>query len=189
MNKTLLGGIKGTHTYTHLKACIIWIFNHCPYRTMMLFSRTRGPGSLQQIQLHYLAVCRQVHSCSYLLFIFIKLLANVPVVLLLLHAKEKVLFSQLIWLVVSNHGGCRPRMVGSGTMVCMMVEVPLQLEYSPRTNNQCRQWFLCHKIRSTIGSRMGRRSQLYLFPLAYQWTRRSVAVVSLRGASGRVESL
>jgi hypothetical protein len=144
---------------------------------MMLFYRTRGPGSLQQIQLHYLAVCRQVHSCSYLLFIFSKLLANVPVVLLL-HSKAKVLFSPLTWLVVSNHDGCRPRKVGSGTMVCMMVEVPLQLERSPRTNNQRRQWFLCRKIRSTIGSGMGRRSQLYLFPLAYQWTRCSVAVVS-----------
>jgi hypothetical protein len=31
---------------------------------------------------------------------------------------------------------------------------------------------------------MGRRSQLYLFPLTYQWMRRSVAVVSLRGAMG-----
>jgi hypothetical protein len=155
---------------------------------MMLFSRTRGPGSLQQIQLHYLAVCRQVHYCSYLLFIFSKLLANVPVVLLLLHSKAKLLFSQLTWLVVSNHGGCRPRKVGSGTMVCMMVEVPLQLECSPRTNNQCRQWFLCCKIWSTIGSRMGWRSQLYLVPLAYQWTCHSIAVVSLRGASGRVES-
>jgi hypothetical protein len=151
---------------------------------MMLFSRIQGPGSLQQIQLHYLAVCRQVHSCSYLLFIFSKLLANIPVVLLLLHSKAKVLLYQLIWLVVSNHGGCRPRKVGSGTMVCMMVEVPLQLECSPRTNNQCHQWFLCRKIRSTIGSGMGRRSQLYLFPLAYQRTRCSIVVVSLRGASG-----
>jgi hypothetical protein len=35
---------------------------------------------------------------------------------------------------------------------------------------------------------MGRKSQLYLFPLAYQWMRRSRAVVSLRGASGWVES-
>jgi hypothetical protein len=154
---------------------------------MMLFSRTRGPGSLQQIQLHYLAVCRQVHSCSYLLFIYSKLLANIPVVLLL-HSKAKVLLSQLIWLVVSNHGGCRPRKVGSGTMVCMMVEVPQQLECSPRTNNQCCKWFLCHKIRSTIGSGMGRKGQLYLFPLAYQWMRRSVAVFSLWGASGWVES-
>jgi hypothetical protein len=149
---------------------------------MMLFSKTRGPGSLQQIQLHYLAVCRQVHSCSYLLFIFSKLFANVPVVLLL-HSKAKVLLSQLTWLVVSNHGGCWPRMVGSGTMVCMMVEVPLQLECSPRINNQCRQWFLCYKIWSTIESGMGRRSQLYLFPLAYQLTRCSVAIVSLHGAS------
>jgi hypothetical protein len=73
----------------------------------MLFSRTRGPRSRQQIQLHYLAVCRQVHSCSYLLFIFSKLLAKIPVVLLL-HFKAKVLLSQLICLVVSNHGGCRP---------------------------------------------------------------------------------
>jgi hypothetical protein len=30
---------------------------------------------------------------------------------------------------------------------------------------------------------MGQKSQLYLFPLAYQQTRRSRAVVSLRGAS------
>jgi hypothetical protein len=154
---------------------------------MMLFSRTRGPGSLQQIQLHYLAVCRQVHSCSYLLFIFSKLLANIPVVLLL-HSKAKVLLSQLIWLVVSHHGGCWPRKVGSRTMVCMKVEVPLQLECSPRTNNQCRQWFLSHKIRSTIRSGMGRKGRLYLFPLAYQHTRRSIAVVSLWGASGWVES-
>jgi hypothetical protein len=28
---------------------------------MMLFSRTQGPGALQEIQLYYLAVCRQVH--------------------------------------------------------------------------------------------------------------------------------
>jgi hypothetical protein len=150
---------------------------------MMLFSRTRGPGSLQQIQLHYLAVCRQVHSCPYLLFIFSKLLSNIPVVLLL-HSKAKVLLSQLTWLVVSNHGGCQPRIVGSGTMVWVMVEAPLQLECSPRINNQCRQWFLCHKIQWTIGSGMGRRSQLYLFPLAYQRMCRSIAVVSLREATG-----
>jgi hypothetical protein len=66
-----------------------------------------------------------------------------------------------------------------------MMEVPL---YSPRINNQCRQWFLCRKIWSTIGSGIGRKSQLYLFPLAYQWTRRSRVVVSLRGASRWVES-
>jgi hypothetical protein len=150
---------------------------------MMLFFRTRGPDSLQQIQLHYLVVCRQVHACSYLLFIFSKLLENIPVVLLL-HLKAKVLLSQLTWLVVSNHGGCWPRMVGSGTMVWIMVEVPLQLECSPRINNQYRQWFLCRKIRSTIGSGMGRRSQLYQLTLAYQRTCRSVAVISLRGAMG-----
>jgi hypothetical protein len=154
---------------------------------MMLFSRTRGPGSLQQIQLHYLAVCRQVHSCSYLLFIFSKLLAIIPMVLLL-HLKAKVLLSELTWLVVSNHGGCRPRMVGSGTMVWVMVEVPLQLECSPRINNQYRQWFLCRKIWSTIGSGMGRKSQLYLFPLAYQRMHRSGAVVSLHRASAWLES-
>jgi hypothetical protein len=150
---------------------------------MMLFSRTQGPGSLQQIQLHYLAVCRQVHSCSYILFIFSKLLANIHVVLLL-HLKAKVLLSQLTWLVVSNHGGCRPRIMGNGTMVWVMVEVPLQLECSPRINNQCREWFLCRKIRSTIGSGLGRRSQLYQLPLAYQRTRHSVAVMVLLGATG-----
>jgi hypothetical protein len=31
---------------------------------------------------------------------------------------------------------------------------------------------------------MGRRSQLYQLPLAYQWTRRSIAVVVLLGATG-----
>jgi hypothetical protein len=31
---------------------------------------------------------------------------------------------------------------------------------------------------------MGRRSQLYQLPLAYQWTRRSVEVVVLLGAMG-----
>jgi hypothetical protein len=35
---------------------------------------------------------------------------------------------------------------------------------------------------------MGRKSQLYLFSLAYQRTRRFIAIVSLRGASGWVES-
>jgi hypothetical protein len=35
---------------------------------------------------------------------------------------------------------------------------------------------------------MGRKSQLYLFPLAYQRTRHFGAVVSMRGASGWVES-
>jgi hypothetical protein len=150
---------------------------------MMLFSRTRGPESLQHIQLHYLAVYRQVHSCSYLLFIYSKLLANMPVVLLL-HLKQKVLLSQLTWIVASNHGGCRPRMVGSGTMIWIMVEVPLQLECSPSINNQCHQWFLCRKIWSTIGSVMGRRSQLYQLPPAYQRTRRSIAVVVLLGATG-----
>jgi hypothetical protein len=133
-------------------------------------------------------ICEMVlHEC-YVHDLHTTTCSGLLVLLLLLHSKAKVLFSQLTWLVVSNHGGCRPRKVGSGTMVCMMVEVPLQLECSHRTNNQCRQWFLCRKIRSTIGSGMGRRSQLYHFPLAYQRTRHFVAVISLRGASRRVES-
>jgi hypothetical protein len=35
---------------------------------------------------------------------------------------------------------------------------------------------------------MGRKSQLYLFPHEYQQTRHFEAVVSLRGASGWVDS-
>jgi hypothetical protein len=65
---------------------------------------------------------------------------------------------------------------------------PTALECSPRINNQCRQWFLCRKQRSTIRFGMGRNSWLYLFPLAYQRMCRSGAVVYLRGASGWVES-
>jgi hypothetical protein len=43
---------------------------------------------IKGIDLHNLAVKKQVHSCSYLLIIFIKLLVNIPVVLLL-HQKAR----------------------------------------------------------------------------------------------------
>jgi hypothetical protein len=72
MNKLLLGGIKGTHTIKHasIESLTIALLDNDA-----VFQNPRS-RLLQQIQLHYLAVCRQVHSCSYLLFIFSKLLAN-----------------------------------------------------------------------------------------------------------------
>jgi hypothetical protein len=43
---------------------------HCLLFRQWSFFRTRGPGSSKTFKLHYLAVVRQVHSCSYLMIIF-----------------------------------------------------------------------------------------------------------------------
>jgi hypothetical protein len=43
---------------------------HCLLFGQWWFFRTWGPGSSKTFELHYLAVVRQVHSCSYVLIIF-----------------------------------------------------------------------------------------------------------------------
>jgi hypothetical protein len=39
----------------------ICFFKHCPYRTMMVFYRTRRPGAPQSFRLYYFSVTRQVY--------------------------------------------------------------------------------------------------------------------------------
>ncbi len=43
---------------------ILWILQHCLLSGNDAIFRTRGPGSSRTFELHYLAISRQVHSCS-----------------------------------------------------------------------------------------------------------------------------
>ena len=83
---------------------------------MMLLFRTRGPGSIQHIELHYLAVTRQVHPCSCYLDYVLSIYSQLDI-LIIPALKIKFYFSNYEYDYVA----------GNGTMVCVdMVEVPLQ---------------------------------------------------------------
>ena len=79
-------------TTLKIKNMHIWIFNHCPYRTMMLSFINRGSGSLQTIQLHYLAVIRQVHRLLMSLWVFLSNYLQ-STILITLAWKAKILLS------------------------------------------------------------------------------------------------
>jgi hypothetical protein len=72
INKKFKPQITQTHGEGLSKLLLQVIFsNHLDFKIgQWKFFRTRGPGSSKTFELHYLAVVRQVHSCSYLLIIF-----------------------------------------------------------------------------------------------------------------------
>jgi hypothetical protein len=89
---------------------------------------------------------RQVHSCSYLLIIFIKLLANIPVVLLL-HQKAKGSPFIIISLVVIDPSGDNLGWLAGGTTVRLLWwRFHLHGKVNPRSNNQCRSLIRLQRI-------------------------------------------
>ena len=75
---------------------------------MMLLFRTRGPGSIQTLELHYLAVSRQVHSCSCHIDYFLSI-----------YSQSNILITPALKIKTLLYNYEYDYVVGNGTMVCV----------------------------------------------------------------------